>query len=628
MRQPLVLALAATAMALASAYQGAAVHASAWLWRLGCAVAVTALWPVRSQAAPRRARACVVAVGVATVLGWSRAQHLFAGLDAAASALFACALLVTLVPQSVRVQRLVLTGLSALAAAHAAAACLQRAYGQTSRAGGGFYNPNDLAAFAAPAAAFFLLQAADARSQIARWRHAALALVCAAGIAAAQSRSGALALLLSAACAALHTLFEQGPTRNRTGAAPGAGGRRRTRAPAWSALAAAVVLAGATLGQRVHDDAADPYAYGRTAIWRSALAALRAQPLGYGYGNVAAALRARGVAVAGPVRHPAYANHAHSEWLQAGLEAGWPGLLATLGPALWLTAAQLRRRQRFAVLCGLCSVWVPASVGASLHQPPVAAMAMAWAAYAWPRPTARAVGYRRAVAPGARPSPALGAAIAAALLATLPAAMGQGASARAERALRRGDLPRAMAWAQRACLAAPWDLGHLLHRADLAALALPGPSAEGPYAALAEQYPDRWEPWQRIAQRRSQGARGGAEHRAASHAWREAARRHPHGALLWANAALHAGRAGAVEAMAEAAAQAVADEPHCAAALLAQAWHADWTGQTDARRRLARRALAAHARREAYTGYARAVLSLPEPEAPLVRAWAEEEASP
>ena len=375
----IVLVFAATAV------NGATEHAAALLLRLVVVAGCLLLWP-RQEARVSWVLLAVPALCLAVVLfGWVHAPNPGIALQAVVSSTLVCFLFLALVVCPVDWNRQALDILIAVGMAHTLWAIGQRLGTPSGRATAGFYNPNDLASFVAPLAIL-----AVSRKHWGHWRWL-VAAVLAVGVLATGSRSGVLALAAGLVLAAWAS-------------------RRRVLVVGVVlvvALVAAISLRERWLGQ------GDPYAYSRVAIWRASVAlGLEASPAGVGLAFYEEAMRQHGVQLEGWVHYPRLANSAHNEVLNAWVELGWLGLLATLAPVVlmaWLITRRQAELGKRAPLANepaadppsgpvatdygpwengscwldaavLVSLAIPALVSASLHVPPTMFLAAVWAA--------------------------------------------------------------------------------------------------------------------------------------------------------------------------------------------------------------------------------------------------------
>ncbi len=580
-----MLSVAATLVIfVATAFDGATTHVSALLLRVVVATTVVVVWPASDAAISWRAVAPAGVAVLAGTLGLLPAPDLGLATQAWVSACLVCSLyLALLVPPADPTRRLQLVA-TLVAGVHALWALGQLALGAT-RATAGFFNPNDLAAFLAPLAVLALGRPLSDR----RWLAVFTAALLVVGIVSTGSRSGVLALLLGGGVALVTRL--------------------RAR---WQQL---VLLGAAVLVIAVGVDRwlgkGDSLAYARLDIWQASASLALANPVGVGLGGYGEAMRVHGVPLAGWVRFPKTASHAHSEVLNAWVEMGWLGLLAVLLPALFMIRV-LRRSQAPAVDWGvLLALAVPALVSSSLHVPPVAFLAAVWAAGvvrrdASPGPTLRLPG-------GARGRWLAGAVAMGAVLLAVPGALSRAAMEHAARLRDAGELApalRAATWSERL---APWSMGAALMAESLRYLnGEPAARVGERLIELAERAPQDPRPLERAlwliereAPAEPMAWAAIAELRA------ELARRDPKNALVLNDLAQAHAKAGDEQAARAAYEAALAIEPNCARSLAHLAVLGHDAGNRETAAHLALRAWQAHAQSPSWHGYGRAVLSLP-----------------
>lgn len=620
MRRYVVLAACSSALLLATSFDGATTHLGAFFLRLTAVIAAVFVWP-RSPAELPRSELVAPALAVAAIVITAFALPPY---GTAMQPLLSVALVV-LFYLALRLGETQRTGEAlhvflVAGTGQAVWALLQTVTGDGSRARGGFFNPNDLAAFIAPlavwAVAVALARARDAstpRWQL--WLPASAAALTSAATLATRSRSGLLAL--------------------------GAGlllltwGRSRRLALAIGAGLLVLALAVPSLRQRWQTGSHDPFAYSRVSIWRASAEVALANPLGVGLGGFDEAMRVHGVALDGGwLRYPKLAHHAHSEPLNAWVELGWLGLLASLAApvmialGLWRSRARRPRERTFADAGVLAALALPAAVSASLHVPPIALLAAAWAAgvmreLAAPEDARLALprgGGRHAVA-------AAGLAI---LVAALPGLVDMLATHRALELRDGGRAGEALAPAELAQRVAPWSVGTALLVESLRhATGEPPLDVVERLMSLADDHPHDVRPVDRGARLVEALA---ARQPEKSEAWldllrtlrAEAARRDPRDAMRWVQLGDTLARAGASDEARAAYERAIHEEPNCAPALAALAEAAARAGDVERARQLARRALAGGAHAARYGDLGRRLLTLDEHRRARLRALAED----
>lgn len=339
-------------------------------------------------------------------------------------------------------------------AAQALLALLQWTSG-VDRPAGTYFNPNHLATALAMALAL-LLACAPGRGV---GRVAALAGVAllAAGLVASRSRGGILAALAGAGLVGWY--------------------RWRWRAVAAGAGALLLVaLAPNPLTERIRDaHGADPLAYTRLAIWRSALERAGDHPLGVGLNMFAKTSQRYAFPVEGELaRYGRRAESAHNDYLELLAEVGVPGLAAALA-ALGAFACRVRRRLRDARAGG--GAGDPLVLGAAGAVTAVAAQALVDSPLAVPGLVVQAAALAGVALGTTGPGPAIeatpslpgllargrlplirGAIVAAGLIAALGIARhGAAYLAGRQAAAHRdaGDLASARSWLERAARLAP-----------------------------------------------------------------------------------------------------------------------------------------------------------------------------
>ena len=466
---------------------------------------------------------------------------------------------------------------------------------ETWRSGGGFFNPNHLAAVLVLLATYCLIEVTRPGRDYLPYGHFGLwcaVAVLIAGLFATGSRAGALAMIM--ASAALVVL-------------------RRPRL--WLPMSVGVVgFVGAIIGLRSR--VVDAYSFSRLQIWRETLTAVWENPLGYGFGTFAQTMRDRGIEFPGMVRHPRLPDTAHSEIVQLLFELGIPGglLLLWLGVTMakwcWRSFGQARNdSEQLALVAAKVAVWVavvtPALFADTLRVPIVALSAALLAGA-----LAQKSGYTDAMITTAstRPVELRALALVCGLLAVgmvIPAALSRTCMETAAEIRRTGDLNTALSWSGRARALASWSVAaHLQHESIIHALNGNDREAMRRLLELADAHPRDC----RVVRRASRLARAAVPERVlpllkriadcdkrnAMSRFELAMEQHKHGDILGARRSLH---------------QTLELEPNCARALLLLA---TLTPQDDWHRRqeLVSLSLKANDAAKEFDGYASAVLSL------------------
>ncbi|MBI5511312.1 MAG: O-antigen ligase family protein [Deltaproteobacteria bacterium] len=592
-------------LCLATAFAGATEHLPALLLRVIVVVVCVALWPRTAVRVRGRDVGVPLAVLAILVGNLPTAHSLGPALQAVTSATVVIALYLTLLATDDDHTGVALVIFGAVGLVHALwALSAWLAFGR-SRGAGGFFNPNDLAAFLAPLALLATAQALSAvpNGWLSRRRGALAAGALALGILATRSRSGLAALVIGG----LVLLFWA---------------RRRVLVLALAVLLTVVALTPSLRARWA--GAGDAFAYDRLAIWQAAGKIALREPAGVGLGGVASALRREGVPLAGMVRYPKVATDAHSELLSAGVELGVTGLILTLGPALFVVWVLLCRWRREggggppsrSPPVGL-AVWlafaIPAAVSASLHVPPVALLAAVWAAR-----VVRAdplLGARKTVAIGGRHRLVLAALLLSALAPALLAAGSRTAMEHAAARRDAGELATALRAARLGAALAPWSLsaGLLAASLELATGASRSEVVEQ-LTALALLFPTEPEPVERLLRLSEAGPRAmrdaaQAGERVALYA--ELARRDPKNALAFAALGAAERAADHREAAARAFTAGLEVEPRCASCLAGLAAVQAEAGDREQATALATAAIAADRESDAAVGRSREILSLP-----------------
>lgn len=512
---------------------------------------------------------------------------------------------------------------SCVGALHALWAIGQLALGATKRGQGGFFDPNELAAFLAPLLAVALAQALaprpvisdaspaasattsapDARPILSPW--AFIAGLLALGLVATLSRAG----LVAASIAAVIVVWG------------------RSRGAALALLLLVVALAASTphVRQRFAQGGHDRYAYARFDIWKASVELAIENPLGVGLGGYDEAMRVHGVPLNDVLRYPKRAHHAHSEPLNLWVELGWPGL-ATVFVTLGMIAAALDRvRRRFGQRAALddlavfAAFAIPAALSASLHVAPIALLASYWAATLVSRGRGGDSTETSAVVTlTPRTRLAIAVTLGLATLATLPKAASYVLTRTAADARSRGGLHEATMHARLARNVDPTSLvAAMLHESLVYLREQDALASAERLADLADRHPHEVHPVERaawlmetLARERPAEATDALDK--ALKLREEALRRDPKNAahaLQLANTRLHANDAAGARMALEAALEI---EPNCAKALARLARDDDARGDPTLASERAARALDAtrHARR--YGAAGKALLELDE----------------
>jgi hypothetical protein len=592
----------------ATAGAGATEHVPALILRGVVVVLCVGLWPRAPVRLKRRDLIAPLVAAAAIVTALPAPAHVGPALQAVASTAAIIGLYLTLLatPTDHTGDALLLCG--GVATVHSCWALGQWLADGAARGRGGFFNPNDLAAFLAPLA---IIAAAAATTSIAgeQQKRRAVLLTAAAllglGVAATSSRSGLLAL--------------------GTGLLLLAFGRaRKVVLPAALALALLVVVVPGLRARWL--GAGDPFAFNRLDIWRASVGVALHEPLGVGLGGYATALRQHGVPLDGPVRYPKVAADAHCEPLTAWVELGVTGLLATLLPPAFLLAVILGRWRRRsttgpptalppAALATLAAFAIPSLLSSSLHVPPIALLAALWAAHVvrnddTTRPTCRVapLGWHRA----------LGAlALVTALSVALPGAISSVAFERAARARDGGDLEGALTAATLATRAAPWNLGPAMLDESLRFTAgKPPMEVVEALIDLGARFPTEPQPLERAvwileSLPPASAADVPARARILVELGTEITRRDPKNALGFAQLGALQARAGNAAAARATYLAGLTIEPSCGACLAALAAYAQRDGRLDEARALGEQARRADDEASRVSGRAHEILAVP-----------------
>lgn len=589
--------LAVCTLVGATTVSGATEHGSALLLRGVVIVACIVWWPrgiVSARAfdlvLPAAAMGAVTVGVLTSSAGGAALQDLVrAGL---VSALF----LTLLLGYQVHWPKVAIAG-AAVVALHVPWAWIQRA-GGAARGSGGFFNPNDLAAFLAPML-FIALERAEAPPKQHKPLWLTVAVLAAVGLLATASRSGLLA------AAAAGTLWLVALLRER----PHLWTARWKLA--WSLMGTTALGTLAGLTAERWSTRNDPQAFDRLSIWERTIELAMSHPWGVGLGGYTDAMRQLGVPTSGMVRYARTAHHAHSEPLHLWAELGWVGAALVLLIAAYIALRLWGSQQRLRNAAVAVAFAVPALVSASLHVPVVALLGAAWLGHL-------ARGSRRT----SFVSPRRGwIALLLVLLgaAALPGWISHTARQRAAQLRDAGRLEEASRWAERAATAAPWSVGaamlveSLEHRRGR-----PPHQSVQALLQLAERFPRSPLPLPRAAWLLERMARAAPTPEQARELWQQAAEvralasaRVPFNALervAWGEAAYAAGNVHRAREIFEAA---VELEPHCARALAWLARLARERQEPQQAQALAQRAHRAAARAPDHADYSRQVLSLP-----------------
>ena len=586
---------------------GATTHLPALALRGLAIVGSIWLWP-RAGVRLRRRDLIAPLVAVLVVVGaLPSAAHFGPALQAVTSTAAVVGLYLALIAATEDHTFDLLLVCGGVAAVHALWAILEWGFTATPRGHGGFFNPNDLAAFLAPLAIMATSAGVLANPGVRPRRRTVflpMALVLSLGVVATGSRSGLLALGLG--------LVLLGLSRAWKGLLP-------TVLVLIFVVAVVPGLRGRWLGE------GDPFAFNRRDIWKASVEVALHEPLGVGLGGYTAALRRHGVPLKGPVRYAKVATDAHCEPLTAWVELGAAGLVASLLPPVFLLVVILYRSRRRsgagpvttsppAALATLAAFAIPACLSASLHVPPVALLGAVWAAHLVrqddaPQPT-------WLVAP-LRWHRALGAAtLVAALSIAVPGVVSSMAFQRAAQARDSGDLNDALSKARLSTRVAPWNLGPaMLFESLRFATGAPPVEVGEALIDLAARFPTEPQPVERAAwileglppaRTADAPARGSIIVGLRT----DVTRRDPKNALAFVALARAHERAGDEAGEAAAFAQGLEVEPNCGACLAYLARVAERDGRYDEARRLNELARRADEVARGFRGRAREILSL------------------
>lgn len=596
---------------LATCWNGAKVHASALLLRGAVAVGCVLLWPSGDAVVPRKHLLAPIAAMAAVVMGFLLAPNRGIALQGVITVALMVALFVALTVSSRDHTGKLLWLAPALGVVHSLWALGQLLQGRA-RGSGGFFNPNELAAFLAPAIVLAADAAANVGGRRPRWvwaRASLVLLILLLGLWATHSRSGLLAAALGLGVLAV--------------------GRFRHRKAVLAALSVIVIVGAASLTERWLGRS-DAYSYARFSIWQSSVELALQHPFGVGLNGFGTAMRSFGVPLPADgdvwVRYPRHAGTAHNEILNAWVEMGWLGLLAALLPCLWVVGRirsgrdpmEKRQPSWFGHWGILAAFAVPASLGSTLHVPPVAFLAVIWAAHLARRDPGSEATVRLPGGAAGRRSVATWVGIAC--LAALPAALSHIATWRAVALREQGDLGAALQAVSFSQALEPWSLGaQMLAESMLYVRTEDAMASAERLIELAEQFPYSARPLRRaiwLLEGKAADPQGGVLNKkgwAAVVGLRQAlVERDPTDAVAWTGLGRAHLNAGDDQASERAFRTALDWEPHAAGALGHLAVMAHEAGQRQQAEQLAARAWRAreHGRRLGLRGHQREVLSL------------------
>lgn len=403
---------------------GATHHLAAFLLRCVIAVVCVRLWPVTSQKIPIHDLLAPVFVTL-VLLGYAPfSPNGGPGVQILVRVVLAVTIFVTFRMAHNRYSLTAITLSSCIACAHSIWSIAEWGILEEKRGTGGFFSPNDLAAFLAPLFVWNLSQVLSReeyptsdnqdhahtqscdkqlrdnpkvffKARLPKYLQVFghflvsqkfLVFVLGVGLLSTGSRSGLLAAAV--ACAVLAVF------------------RMHRHTILILILLTISAFAIPSVRMRMLGDR-DAFPFARVQIWKTSIALSLENPLGVGLAGAPEALRTEGVPVPGPVRYPRRAHHAHSELLQAWLELGLPGLLAALSGPIALILLFWRRKNSSAkrekkpllmsptnfgfstntqdpparILAMLAAFSIPALVSLSLHLDAVAFLAAVWAAH-------------------------------------------------------------------------------------------------------------------------------------------------------------------------------------------------------------------------------------------------------
>ena len=349
--------------------------------------------------------------------------------------------------------------------------------GSMTRSSGGFFNPNNLAAFLSPLCLVALHRVIhQPRRQRLVW--ALITLILLLGLIVTYSRSGVITLGVAA------SIFLIGRFRMR----------------ALLPITALGLALGGVVWWRQFGQSFDPYSFSRINIWRESFFLALKNPFGVGLGGYGIAIQHQGVPLEGMVRYPKIAHKAHSELFQVWVELGWLGLFALVsGPATILIALKRHLKQGTPVAFDgamLLAFSLPALAFTTMHVPIIAITATLWAASVI-RSTPN-FGPLLPFSTGRGKLSGIGATCAFALLLALPGAIAEYFGEKAGQYSSENNTPAALKSATLSSQFAPWSVGkHLLKESLLFKKERNPLESSKRLAELADRFPHDSRPIQR-----------------------------------------------------------------------------------------------------------------------------------
>ena len=340
---------------------GATTHTPAFVLRAAVVVAVFIYWP-KNNPVFRLGQILTPCLALLAIgLGNLLAQNIGLAIQPTVTTIACIGLFLALIHREEDALQSLIHILIAVGVVHSVWAVWQ-IFGDAPRSSGGFFNPNNLAAFLVPLCLVSLKITLDqGKRSLSKWHVITLILVM--GIVVTYSRSGIVTL---AAAVSVYLI-----------------GRFRFKALIPIGLLG-IGLLGVILWRHTNLAQFDPYNFSRIDIWRESILLALENPFGVGLGGFGIAMQQQGVALEGLVRYPKIAHKAHSELFQVWVELGWPGFIALAsGPITILSALNRQRRQGKAIafdLGMLLAFTLPALAFTTMHVPIIAITATLWAA--------------------------------------------------------------------------------------------------------------------------------------------------------------------------------------------------------------------------------------------------------
>ena len=435
-------ALLVAALMACTAFDGATTHLPAFFLRLIMVAGVFLFWPKQTRLCHfgEILTPCLALLSLA--LGLSITPVIGQGINPAITTVICIALFLALLYSATDHTTSLLRCLVVVGAAHSLWAIGQW-LAADERASGGFFNPNNLAAFLAPLTLVALIQAMEKKdSSPLLWWFISGLILC--GISCTLSRSGLATLGVSVSILLV--------------------GKHRKKA-LLPIIGFGLLTASLLLWRQFGVDQTDPYSLSRLAIWKASVDVALSNPLGVGLGGYGDAMRVHGVPLDGFIRYPKLATQAHSEFFQVWTELGWLGLIALLSGVCTVgytfkkrySAGQPISRD----LAIFSSFALPALASTTMHAPIIPAVATIWVAGAL-RP-AMPLGAPTTLNTGKSRIPYAGFCCALALCLALPGVVGDHYRTRAVQLRSQRNIPDALESARLAAHWAPWSIGnHLL----------------------------------------------------------------------------------------------------------------------------------------------------------------------